>query len=250
MAVIIQRQWRGFYVRLRVHNFYARKKYLKALEIKNELVRRDLQDIREETMLKVRFREREKYEGFLNRSARDNHHLVSTYTMPGVYNSPFREYPNEMELRLKALFHLDYLNNKHRKPRRKVILRPPSEPYLPGTPPRDPRQPRGPFKPMHVIRRLRNRSIKPYFRLYDCDDLKAARDQWKSNEKARHIHDKPFQSFYHFREPYIGLVHTLSDYDVSNKLFLRTEDPTKNISRKPMRTVLSPMAFFGMLGDD
>ncbi|KAF0043357.1 hypothetical protein F2P81_004694, partial [Scophthalmus maximus] len=45
MAVRIQRRWRGFFVRKYVHNFYARKRYLEGLSIKNELVRRELDEL-------------------------------------------------------------------------------------------------------------------------------------------------------------------------------------------------------------
>ncbi|RMC12386.1 hypothetical protein DUI87_09901 [Hirundo rustica rustica] len=38
MAVRIQRVWRGYYVRKYIHNFYALKKYLKAVSLNNELV--------------------------------------------------------------------------------------------------------------------------------------------------------------------------------------------------------------------
>ena len=250
MAVVIQSQWRGYYVRLHVHNFYGRKNYFKALEAKNELVRRGLAEFQKQLMLEAKFREREAGERLLNENARDKHHLVSTLKMRGIYNSPFKKCPDEMELRLKALFHLDYLDKKHRKPRRKVTLRKESKPYSPETSQKGVRYTQGPFKPPHVVRRLRNKTFKPYFRLHDCDDLRVAREQWEIDENARIIHDVPFRSFYKYQPKYVGLLHTLSAYDVSNKLFLREEDPSKNISKKPMRTVISPIAFFDSLYND
>lgn len=35
----IQKMWRGYYVRRYVHNYYAQKAYLEALERKNEIIR-------------------------------------------------------------------------------------------------------------------------------------------------------------------------------------------------------------------
>ena len=35
----IQKMWRGYYVRKYVFNYYSRKRYLEALQIKNEIVR-------------------------------------------------------------------------------------------------------------------------------------------------------------------------------------------------------------------
>ncbi|XP_059202570.1 spermatogenesis-associated protein 17 [Centropristis striata] len=103
MAVRIQQTWRGFFVRKYVHNFYARKSYLEGLSRKNELVRRELHELEE-----LQKRERDCVEMVKVQSARvfqahRLHHLLSTKQCPGVFNSPFRPAPHEMELLLRKV---------------------------------------------------------------------------------------------------------------------------------------------------
>ncbi|XP_054476434.1 spermatogenesis-associated protein 17 [Anoplopoma fimbria] len=103
MAVRIQRRWRGFFVRKYVHNFYARKRYLEGLSRKNELVRMDLDELEE-----LQKRERYCLEMVKEQSAKVYqahrlHHLLSTKQCPGVFNSPFRPAPHEMELLMRQV---------------------------------------------------------------------------------------------------------------------------------------------------
>ncbi|XP_047437026.1 spermatogenesis-associated protein 17 [Mugil cephalus] len=103
MAVRIQRRWRGFFVRKYIHNFYARKRYMEGLAIKNELVRRELDKIEE-----IQKRQRDCLEMAKEQTAKVYqahrlHHLLSTKQSPGVYNSPFRPAPHEMELLLRQV---------------------------------------------------------------------------------------------------------------------------------------------------
>ncbi|XP_051795874.1 spermatogenesis-associated protein 17 isoform X3 [Acanthochromis polyacanthus] len=103
MAVRIQRRWRGFFQRKYIHNFYARKSYLEGVAIKNILVRRKLDKLNE-----VQKRERDcramvkEQEGKVYQAQR-LHHLMSTKQCPGVFNSPFRQAPHEMELLLRQV---------------------------------------------------------------------------------------------------------------------------------------------------
>ncbi|XP_051235559.1 spermatogenesis-associated protein 17 isoform X2 [Dicentrarchus labrax] len=103
MAVRIQRRWRGFFVRKYIHNFYARKSYLEGLFRKNELVRRELDELEE-----LQKRERDCLEMVKEQTAKVYqayrlHHLLSTKQCPGVFNSPFRSAPHEMEQLLRQV---------------------------------------------------------------------------------------------------------------------------------------------------
>nr|XP_040024292.1 spermatogenesis-associated protein 17 isoform X3 [Gasterosteus aculeatus aculeatus] len=104
MAVRIQRRWRGFFVRKYVHNFYERKRYLEGLSWKNELVRKLLWRVKE-------CRKR-----------------------PGVFNSPFRPAPHEMELLLRQVKY----QTPTRRPRREracpLGVPDPTASSFPGTP--------------------------------------------------------------------------------------------------------------------
>ncbi|XP_070692115.1 spermatogenesis-associated protein 17 [Pempheris klunzingeri] len=103
MAVRIQRRWRGFFVRKYIHNFYARKIYLEGLSRKNEHVRMELDELKE-----LQKRERDCLEMVKEQTAKVYqahrfHHLLSTKQCPGVYNSPFRPAPHEMEQLLRQV---------------------------------------------------------------------------------------------------------------------------------------------------
>ncbi|XP_041843984.1 spermatogenesis-associated protein 17 isoform X2 [Melanotaenia boesemani] len=101
--VKIQRQWRGFFVRKYVHNFYARKSYMERLIIKNHLIRRELDEIEELQIRKRECVEMVKEQTAKISQARRLHHLLSTKQCPGVFNSPFRPAPHEMELMLRQV---------------------------------------------------------------------------------------------------------------------------------------------------
>uniref|UniRef100_A0A668W7A5 Uncharacterized protein n=1 Tax=Oreochromis aureus TaxID=47969 RepID=A0A668W7A5_OREAU len=99
----IQRRWRGFFVRKHIHNFYARKKYMEGLVMKNELVRRELDQLEE-----LQKRERDCLDMVKEHTAKVYqahrlHHLLSTKQCPGVFNSPFTPAPHEMELLLRQV---------------------------------------------------------------------------------------------------------------------------------------------------
>ncbi|XP_061670377.1 spermatogenesis-associated protein 17 [Syngnathoides biaculeatus] len=106
MAVRIQRRWRGFYVRKYIHSFYSRKSYLERLSRTNELVRREMDELeelqkRERICLKkVNEQKAKVYQAYRW------HHLLSTKQCPGVFNSPFRLAPHEMELLLREVKYL------------------------------------------------------------------------------------------------------------------------------------------------
>lgn len=103
MAVRIQRRWRGFFVRKYVHNFYARKSYLEGLCRKNELVRRELDELEELQRRERDCREMVKEQTAKVYQAHRLHHLLSTKQCPGVFNSPFRPAPHEMEQLLRQV---------------------------------------------------------------------------------------------------------------------------------------------------
>ncbi|XP_014846790.1 PREDICTED: spermatogenesis-associated protein 17 [Poecilia mexicana] len=103
MAVRIQKTWRGFYYRKYIHYFYARKRYLQQILMKNELVRKELDEIE-----KAQTREKEYLEAIKEQKTKAYqayrlHHLISTKKLPGVFNSPYRQTPHEMELLLRQV---------------------------------------------------------------------------------------------------------------------------------------------------
>jgi hypothetical protein len=89
MAATIQKHWRGSYSRKVRHDFYARKLFLQAIEVKNEELRATLQQHYEDQVEDVRSRTMDAARSDFGRLISDKHHLVSTVSQPGVFNSPF-----------------------------------------------------------------------------------------------------------------------------------------------------------------
>ncbi|XP_067901159.1 spermatogenesis-associated protein 17 isoform X2 [Heterodontus francisci] len=103
MAVRIQKRWRGYYVRKCIHNYYDMKKYFKGLSMKNQIIRKELEEY-EETKKKEREKKAvEEEERRKHYQARKMHYLLSTEQLPGIYNSPCRLCPDEMEYRLQQV---------------------------------------------------------------------------------------------------------------------------------------------------
>uniref|UniRef100_A0A665SXS1 Spermatogenesis associated 17 n=1 Tax=Echeneis naucrates TaxID=173247 RepID=A0A665SXS1_ECHNA len=123
MAVRIQRRWRGFFVRKYIHNFYARKSYLEGLSRKNELLRRELDELEELQKRERDCLEKIKEQTAMVYQAHRLHHLLSTEQCPGVFNSPFKPAPHETELLLRQV--------KYQAPTRLV---PRGRTSLPGMP--------------------------------------------------------------------------------------------------------------------
>lgn len=131
MAIRIQRRWRGYFVRKYVHSFYARKNYLEDISMRNEQVRKDLDEVEELQRRERKCLEMVKEQTAKVYQAHRLHHLVSTKQCPGVFNSPFRRAPHEMELLLRQV--------KYQAPTR---MNPRDRAFLSGTPgPADPNFP-------------------------------------------------------------------------------------------------------------
>uniref|UniRef100_A0A3B5AYX6 Spermatogenesis associated 17 n=1 Tax=Stegastes partitus TaxID=144197 RepID=A0A3B5AYX6_9TELE len=129
----IQRRWRGFFVRKYIHNFYARKSYLEGVTMKNESVRRELDELEE-----LQKRERDclamvKEQTAKVYQAHRLHHLVSTKQCPGVFNSPFRPAPHEMELLLRQVKYQTPTRLAPRGRARPLGIPSPTAPSFPGT---------------------------------------------------------------------------------------------------------------------
>ena len=88
-ATVIQRWFRGYYSRLHIHCFNSRKQYLASIQAMNEHVVEEmngnyLYQLEEQETLAMELG-RKRFEGAL----KGLHHLVSTQSSAGIYNSPF-----------------------------------------------------------------------------------------------------------------------------------------------------------------
>lgn len=109
MATVIQKSFRAFYSRRYKHSYYERKAYLASVTAKDEKIR-ELSEAVAESQYQERehLRQTQAEEEFTG-LAKDLHHLVSTGSIPGVFNSPYnmepvRAFGKPVESQIKSTF--------------------------------------------------------------------------------------------------------------------------------------------------
>ncbi|XP_077095928.1 spermatogenesis-associated protein 17 isoform X2 [Siphateles boraxobius] len=253
MAVKIQQRWRGYYVRKYVHNYYARKRYLEGLTRKNEHIRRDLQEFAE---LQRKERERitlEKEEQGRTIQAQRLHFLLSTKQCPGVFNSPFREEPDEMELRLRKVKPL--LARSAPKERKTPNIIPDLSNLMPNRERLPPihKKPQGPFRPALEVQQQRQRPLEPSLRVAtSITALEEAREELKRQEWRTRVIDQTFLPFLNTSQNkrYEGLMHTSTPFEqvaYGTKHF-REEHEEYLQGKKPFKTVFTTCNVFDKFG--
>uniref|UniRef100_A0A8C8EJK9 Spermatogenesis associated 17 n=1 Tax=Oncorhynchus tshawytscha TaxID=74940 RepID=A0A8C8EJK9_ONCTS len=261
MSVRIQQRWRGYCVRKYSHNYYARKRYMEGLARKNKQIRRDLEEFSE---FQRRERERmamEREEQEKNVQAQRMHFLLSTKQCPGVFNSPFRPGPDEMELRLRRTKPLPPRNI----PRDRASLlgnASPSSPSFPGVPrafgakplpPIPSKKPQGPFRGPEEVWAQRQRGLEPSLRVQtSISDLEQAQDQLRSGEWRNHTMETMFQPFSkaHQNRSYERMLHTSSSFQpvpYGTKHF-REEHQENLQGKQPFKTVFTTCHVFDKFG--
>jgi len=90
-ACTIQRIYRGRWSRKKIHSFYGRKIYLEKVEKRGEWTKEYLVEEHKEKLAVAKILEEEKVKQEFDHLAGDLHHLMSTKTIPGVYNPPYSD---------------------------------------------------------------------------------------------------------------------------------------------------------------
>ncbi|NXD50086.1 SPT17 protein, partial [Corvus moneduloides] len=214
----IQKMWRGYYVRKYNHNFYALKKYLKAVSVNNELVRSELQEYAEMKENEDKMKDLEKKEKEKKYQARKMHYLLSTEQIPGIYNSPFRKSPDPMELLLRKSKPLTHRKQQVKSPFAyglnvwPTCKKPPA--FVTELPllPTDRQKPQGPFRNPAEVVRQRYKPLEPTLRVAESSNSPPAkaRGEWRNP-----IHDNeflPFSSYHKNDEKYEPLLHRSGKY--------------------------------------
>ena len=88
-AILCQRTFRGYYSRRYRHDFNARKAYISSVVRRGEELRETLEAARREQVLAEAEAAEKEREAAFKRVVEHLHHLVSTKSVPGVYNSPY-----------------------------------------------------------------------------------------------------------------------------------------------------------------
>lgn len=257
MAVRIQKRWRGYYIRKYIHNYYALKKYLEAIALNNEIVRRELEEFAEMKEKEEEKRALEKERKKKDYLARKMHYLLSTAQIAGIYNSPYRPFPDPMELELRKVKPLRL------KPKR-IKVDSVSSHWLPCSesfsfqagptplPPIGRQKPQGPFRDPAEVLQQRYKPLQSELLLEpSCVTLQIAREKLRLEEWRNRVHDNVFLPFsYNIPEPYVPCMQRANKYGQSSyglKHF-REEHPEKWISKKDFQIRLPSIPLFGKFG--
>lgn len=250
-ATYIQKMWRGYYIRKYVFNYYSRKRYLEALQIKNEIVRSELEEYAEmqeqERRRKAEKVEKERREVL----ARRNHYLISTEVIPGVFNSPFLPYPTDTEYLLRSVKPL--LHEKRKKTdkpfdptcRSYDLPKPKLLPPLPT-------KPQGPFREPEDVQNQRYKPFQPSLRVATSfTSLEEARKQMKNEEWVTRLNDNVFEPFSRHDSRYEPLLHTRSEYGhlPYGFRYFREEFPDRRVTQQSFKTLVPSIPIFDKLND-
>ncbi|XP_028856319.1 spermatogenesis-associated protein 17 [Denticeps clupeoides] len=255
MAVRIQKTWRGYYVRQYVHNYYARKIYLEGLTRKNEEVRKTLEEFAE---FQRRMREQERTEREEREKcilAQKMHFLLSTKQCPGVYNSPFRDSPGEMELRMRsAKPPLAKSPSRHKDRIGKKMESPTEAGSATHLPPIRTKKPQGPFRQPLEVWQQRYRPLEPTLRVAtSITALEEAREELRREEWRGRVVDHPFHPFSNTSrqsEKYEPLIHASAPFEQVAYGTKHFREEKKEIlqEKEPFKTVFTSCQVFDKFG--
>ncbi|XP_039386801.1 spermatogenesis-associated protein 17 isoform X2 [Mauremys reevesii] len=259
MAVRIQKRWRGYYIRKYIHNYYALKKYLEAISVNNEIVRKELEEFAEMKEKEKEKKDLEREEKKKDHQARKMHYLLSTEQMAGVYNSPFRQSPDPMEVRLRKARPFSHRQQQIKKHLTDEISDWPTctsaltFPTMKPLPPIGRQKPQGPFRDTAEVLQQRYKPLEPTLRVAtSINSLEKAREEIKREEWRNRINDNKFLPFSscHKNQEYYPLIHTSSKYGQMTygiKHF-REEHHEKWVANTDFETVLPSIDLFDKFG--
>ncbi|RDD39838.1 Spermatogenesis-associated protein 17 [Trichoplax sp. H2] len=246
MATIIQKTWRGYWTRKYEFNYYARKKYLEGLALKNEFVRHRLEEVGRKLKEEVEQNQKNEEQKELYENASRLHYLVSTHQIPGVYNSPFNRYPNQMEnhlreVKMASLRSQSYTQKNNLSNGGNIVVLPPLQTT----------KQQGPFRSPENVVTQRNKEINLSLRAEtaytSADDT---RRYMKQLEKRMRIQDKPFQPFSHRTIPYEPTLHGSTSYGriAYGTDHFRETDHDLDKHDKPFQSVTGKIEIFDKIG--
>ncbi|XP_033641251.1 spermatogenesis-associated protein 17-like [Asterias rubens] len=254
MATVIQKIWRGFYTRKYIFNYYSRKRYLEGLLVKNQIVRQELEEYSEQKSRERAIEMEHKMQKSIIDDASKHHYLLSTDVVPGIYNSPFTPYPDEMEMILRSVKPRPPPGPKPKRDNRSGIIIPPSPP-LPMTEPLPPigeTKLQGPFRTPDEVIKQRYKQLQPTLRVATSyTSVEEAREAMKSKEWIMRVNDNIFEPFSKRDRAYEPLLHTTSKHGhlPYGTRYYRETDDTKNITALRFQPVVSPIPVFEKLND-
>lgn len=244
MATKIKKVWKGHYVRSHVYDYYAMKKYLGALEKKNEIVRQRLREYEEEMKrrdeVEVELKELEKY----NNYARSCHFMMSTQVKAGVFVKNNEE--PVFEEQIKAVFPKDLSKKKnkwHKTVQKKVDNTTFELPPL--------KRVQGPFKNPSVVYMQRHKPLKPSLKVQtDFNTEDVAKEKHIQEEWCKRVIDEKFAPFSRMKYDYIPSLHNntkVTNVNYGTKSFREKGDEL--LGGAEFKTVFKSIPEFEKLGE-
>eukprot|EP00929_Paragymnodinium_shiwhaense_P113907 TRINITY_DN82211_c0_g1_i1.p1 TRINITY_DN82211_c0_g1~~TRINITY_DN82211_c0_g1_i1.p1 ORF type:complete len:391 (+),score=65.24 TRINITY_DN82211_c0_g1_i1:170-1342(+) len=90
-AAVIQKFFRGWWSRRHLHNYYGRKGYLQKVAKRGDWTRTHLSSDHAKKVQAAKMAEEDQMRHQFHNLAGELHHLVSTKSIPGVYNPPYND---------------------------------------------------------------------------------------------------------------------------------------------------------------
>lgn len=244
MATKIKKVWKGHYVRTHVYDYYAMKKYLGALEEKNEIVRQRLREYSEEMMHREEMEEQAKELEMYNKYARSCHFMMSTQVKAGVFVKVDEE--PIFEEQIKAVFPKSLSSKKnswHKKTEKKVDNTTFELPPL--------KRVQGPFKEPNVVYMQRHKPLKPSLKVQtDFNSVDTTKEKDVQEEWCKRVIDEKFTPFTKMKYDYIPSLHNstkITNVDYGTKSF--REKPEKFLGATEFNTVFKSIPEFDKLGE-
>jgi len=261
MTTKIQSRWRGFYVRKYKFDFYARKRYLNALLIKNESVREHLNKVKIEKEKELENQLADKELAATLYENRKNHYLLSTQVSRGIYNSPSKPRPDK-EVALRQSVPLSQTERELLKqqkeecflitatgiPKANVM----SKKNFTLPPLTTKKKLQGPFREPVKVQQQRFKELQPTLRVAtQFKSVDSARTLLRQDEWTKRVIDQSFLPATKRNESYISSLHTTSSFrrlKYGNEHF-REVSPVKQMHHpKDFQRHVSPIPVFDQLG--
>jgi len=247
-AAKIQKIWRGYYTRKYIHNYYARRDYLLAVEERNIEIREQLARFAQNQKEIKEREERMKLEEEKILLARKHHYMMSTYQQNGVFASPW--FPNSGFEDLIA--QVPPLSKEERKNLMKPLKSEGSENNSPRELPPlkkviQPRQ-QGPFRDPAITHNQRYRALSPTLRVAtSINSVKEEQTREKQRQWIRRIHDDPMK-FSTDAKKYVPLIHTKEKFD--RKLYGQKSFREEKENSTAFKTVVPSIPLFDKFGKE
>jgi len=247
-AAKIQKIWRGYYTRKYIHNYYARRNYLLAVEERNIEIREQLARFAQNQKEIKEREERMKFEEEKILLARKHHYMMSTYQQNGVFASPW--FPNTGFEDLIA--QVPPLSKEERKNLMKPIKSEGSEKNSPRELPPlknviQPKQ-QGPFRDPTIVHNQRYRALSPTLRVAtSINAVKEDQTREKQRQWIRRINDDPMK-FSTDAKKYVPMIHTKEKFE--RKLYGQKSFREEKENSTAFKTVVPSIPLFDKFGKE